>query len=525
MTENMERRGPHNLTSVEKKRLRDRRAQQNVRDKRIKHIQNLEQQLSMCKSLHRQQDISNLLRTCKVLQEENRLLRERQSQLHELLASWNNQSPETPIMLCNSSDDNDSSNKKNSSNGDDSSGSLDFLTAPDDAQLFQFDNSVHRIPDPFTPESSNDGPHSVNDSQSPTSDDPSVSVTTGELLTEYPVIEVSDPVWTLGPNTIAPEHAFSSGPPDLSSILEHDDINDATGGIHLFQSVNPGFPIDSRSHFPESLDRTRAARDLIFPQSYMPYNIPFIFASAHSSNEISWDKDKLTTPKAFGAPFKGLSLSWFQLFTSSFPASPCLPTSLPNTNPTPKYTPWDADLCYVLDAPPVPSVQGMLFGSKQNTFASSVKGCLQEWRCGDPERLAAGWLIYSFMKWPINPTAETFARLPSCLRPTPEQLQLPHNGFLDVLLWEKLRVNIIKHQNKYDITQVLRTLGSSLRVKWPRGESLVESNGDDGLIIRYEFLERFMDDDGWGLSSEFITRFPELVEGLDIQKIAYDVEA
>ncbi|KAH6971148.1 hypothetical protein BKA56DRAFT_496038 [Ilyonectria sp. MPI-CAGE-AT-0026] len=397
----MERRGPHDLTSVEKKRLRDRRAQQNVRDKRIKHIQNLEQQLSVCKSLHRQQDISNLLRTCQALQEENRLLRERQSQLQELLASWNNQSPETHIMLSNSSDDNDNSNKKNSSNGDDSSGGLDYLTAPDDAQLFQFDNSVHGIPDPFTPESSNDGSHSVNDSQSPTSDD----------------------------------------------------------------------------------------------------------------------------PPAFGAPFKGLSLSWFQLFTSSFPASPCLPTSLPNTNPTPKYTPWDADLCYVLDAPPVPSVQGLLFGSKQNTFASSVKGCLQEWRCGDPERLAAGWLIYSFMKWRINPTDETFARLPSCLRPTPEQLQLPHNGFLDILLWEKLRVNIIKHQNKYNITQVLRTLGSSLRVKWPRGDSIVESNGDDGLIIRYEFLKRFMDEDGWGLSSEFITRFPELVEGLDIQKIAYDVEA
>lgn len=86
-------------------------------------------------------------------------------------------------------------------------------------------------------------------------------------------------------------------------------------------------------------------------------------------------------------------------------------------------------------------------------------------------------------------------------------------------------MNIIKHQNKYDITQVLRILGTSLRVKWPRGDSIVESNGDDGLIIRYEFLERFMNEDGWGLSSEFITRFPELVEGLDIQKIAYDAEA
>lgn len=196
MTENMERSGPHDLTSVEKKRLRDRRAQQNVRDKRIKHIQNLEQQLSICKSLHRQQDISNLLRTCQALQEENRLLRERHSQLQELLVSWNNQSPETPILQSNSSDDNDSSNKKNSSNGDDSSGSLDYLTAPDDAQLFQFDNSAHRIPDPFTPESSNDGQPSVNDSQSPTSDDPPVSATAGELLTEYPLTEVNDPAWT-----------------------------------------------------------------------------------------------------------------------------------------------------------------------------------------------------------------------------------------------------------------------------------------------------------------------------------------
>lgn len=466
-----------------------------------------------------------MLRTCQALRDENRLLRKRQSQLQELLGSWDIQSPETPIILPNSSDDNDSNSNKTSSNPDHSNGSLNYSITNDGAQLFRFDNPGNRISGPFTPESSYDGPHSVNDSQSPTSDGPPVSAATGELLAEYPVMEVNDSAWTLGPDPIAPENGFSSEPLNLSSILEHDDIHDTTGEIHLFQSINPGLPIDSRSHFPKSLDRTRAARDLIFPQSCLSYNIPLFFPSAHSSNEVSWDKDKLTTPKAFGAPLKGLSLFWFQLFTSSFPASPCIPTSLSDTNLTPKYTPWDADLCYVLDAPPVPSVQGLLFGSKQNTFESSVKGCLQEWRCGDPERLAAGWLIYSFVKWRTNPTAETFARLPSCLRPTLEQVQLPHNGFLDVLLWEKLRVNIIKHQNKYDITQVLRILGSSLRVKWHRGDSIVESNGDDGLIVRCEFLERFMDEDGWGLSSEFIARYPELLEGLDIQKIVYDVEA
>ncbi len=175
----------------------------------------------------------------------------------------------------------------------------------------------------------------------------------------------------------------------------------------------------------------------------------------------------------------------------------------------------------VNDAPDAVSPIDLLYGSKHNHLAAWIHRSLRRWSLRESERLAIGWLIYTFTKWRAEPTVERYARLPDYYRPVAEQILTPHPSYMDIMLWQRLRANSIAKSGGHDMDNVIRMLASCLRVRWPSGEDLLEL-GDDGQVhMRQEFFDVITRVEGWGLTPEFIQAFPELVDGLDIFSIVY----
>ncbi|XXH01732.1 hypothetical protein Hte_008093 [Hypoxylon texense] len=74
--------------SLLKKRARDRRAQQNLRDKRVAHIKTLEHRITTLDI-----ELQGLRQTCYALRQENDILRSRQEHIQHLVFSWAHENP------------------------------------------------------------------------------------------------------------------------------------------------------------------------------------------------------------------------------------------------------------------------------------------------------------------------------------------------------------------------------------------------------------------------------------------------
>ncbi|KAJ6171824.1 hypothetical protein N7470_000891 [Penicillium chermesinum] len=76
------------LSSAERKRLRDRRAQQNLRDKKLRRITELEERVAHCESHHDDQGVQRLLEVIAGLRKQNQALISQRNDLKALVNSW-----------------------------------------------------------------------------------------------------------------------------------------------------------------------------------------------------------------------------------------------------------------------------------------------------------------------------------------------------------------------------------------------------------------------------------------------------
>ncbi|KAJ5096621.1 hypothetical protein N7456_007342 [Penicillium angulare] len=83
-----------------KKRLRDRRAQQSLRDRRNRHLEQLEERVALCEREHHSGSAQSLFATINDLQNENNALRAQMRQVELLTSSWSHKP--TPSSLSQS---------------------------------------------------------------------------------------------------------------------------------------------------------------------------------------------------------------------------------------------------------------------------------------------------------------------------------------------------------------------------------------------------------------------------------------
>lgn len=163
----------------------------------------------------------------------------------------------------------------------------------------------------------------------------------------------------------------------------------------------------------------------------------------------------------------------------------------------------------------------LLYGSKTNFLANVINQSLRAWPCRDPERLASGWLVYNKIKWMLQPIPKNYARLQDFQIPVPEQLEHGHPYFIDFVHWPELRARMIQHAAVYNPQDVLGMYLCCVKLRWPWGQNFLEPKDDGTLRMRQDYLETITSLDGWGLTDDFIQRFPLLTQGLNLSAMRF----
>ncbi|KAK9850817.1 uncharacterized protein MYU51_011377 [Penicillium brevicompactum] len=188
--------------------------------------------------------------------------------------------------------------------------------------------------------------------------------------------------------------------------------------------------------------------------------------------------------------------------------------------------PW---FCYPEKVTPCPDTPGspldILYGTKTNALADMIHTALQRRPIRDPERLAMGWLAYHLSRWFLNPTPATYERLPVFIRPVQGQIEAPHPLVLDFLPWPRLRVNVIRQWHLYcdNRDDLFGMFACCMKIRWPWGEDILERDDNNELQIKKKFYDTFTKPEGWGLTPEFTARYPNLVEGMDIREVLFEL--
>lgn len=188
--------------------------------------------------------------------------------------------------------------------------------------------------------------------------------------------------------------------------------------------------------------------------------------------------------------------------------------------------PWFVYPELIIPCPDIPnSPLDLIYGTKANPLADMIHTALQRRPVRDPERLGTGWLAYHFSRWVISPSPETYGRLPAFLRPVQGQMAVPHPLVLDFLPWPRLRLNLIRRWHVYgkDRDGLFGFMACCVKLRWPWNETILERNEQNELCMKKAFYETFMSESGWGLTPEFIRRYPDLVEGMDINEVVFEL--
>ncbi|RAL15856.1 DUF3425 domain-containing protein [Aspergillus homomorphus CBS 101889] len=101
------------------------------------------------------------------------------------------------------------------------------------------------------------------------------------------------------------------------------------------------------------------------------------------------------------------------------------------------------------------------------------------------------------------------------------QIQHAHPFGIDLLLWPQLRAYLAGNWHKYDYGEWTGYLGCCVKARWPWGEGILGRDQLDELQIRPDFFDIFNNGCGWGLTSEFIVRYPELLEIMVVEEVRF----
>lgn len=213
-------------------------------------------------------------------------------------------------------------------------------------------------------------------------------------------------------------------------------------------------------------------------------------AGDHLSPENSWYLIPMSTTQANQIAFPG-TCPWFEY--------PDLVSACPT-----KASPLD-----------------LLHGTRRNFLADEIHGSLRHRAIRDAECLAFGWLLYHFSKWLVMPDPTTFARLSPFQRPIKPQFQVDHPRAIDMVVWPQMRANLLKNWTSYDFVDLMAYMSCCTKLRWPWGKPILERDSDDNLQMRGDYFETFTRESAWGLTSEFIERYPELLQGMDIEAVRF----
>ncbi|KAJ5573517.1 uncharacterized protein N7459_007944 [Penicillium hispanicum] len=256
-----------------------------------------------------------------------------------------------------------------------------------------------------------------------------------------------------------------------------------------------------------------------------PSQIPPSLDGSRTPGSMDYPQESDVLSSTTLTPPSHLQLSSMGSSAEAKPAWNHLPHYTDNFSDTASLScPWLLYPEQIIPCPDTPSSPlDILYGTKTNPLANGIHTALQRRPIRDPERLGFGWLAYHFARWILSPSPRTYEKLPAFLQPVQDQLRTRHPLVLDFIPWPKMRVNLIQRWHIYepDRDGLFGMFWCCIKIRWPWGEKILERNEDNELAIKPAFYEIFMREEGWGLTPEFISRYPDLVAGMDIGSLVF----
>ena len=119
-------------------------------------------------------------------------------------------------------------------------------------------------------------------------------------------------------------------------------------------------------------------------------------------------------------------------------------------------------------------------------------------------------LAWYLMRWMIMPTAETYQAIPSWLRPTPDQLLVPHTIATDFLHRPQFRDAVLRTTGMQENSDWIDELSNMVDCNWPHSiEAGLVRDGETGCLSLNPVLRNHIDNmDNWSISSKLRAFMP-----------------
>lgn len=460
-----------NLESLDKKRLRDRRAQRNLRERRDEYVRSLESRIERCVKEHEGALVSELPHKLREALAERDQLAQRLQQLVKLVTSWH----------------------KNTSIVRESTATVHHCATTD------LDPSGAQCAEPaseFRSSSTNGSPYLPNCSSAlgtvnlPSRENDSMQV----ALTQHPVLADETLQHVPRPH---PVHANGS---QIKTLLVSVP-SPRSRELHHRQLASPHESASRNSCSPGDL-----SGDLAPPLQHNGQTTTDFPDGDHNDQSL--------------ISCTGSQSRHAQHDFSVIPVWMVLPLGNINDPTNIDLCPWLACPDVIKTLPDLPNPIDLLFGTRTNPVANAVHVALRARGYAAIERLAIGWLLYTYTKWRTDPTEDRFRVLPRFFQPTVTQISKPHCVALDNLLWPELRDNAINLLvDEAEMNEMFDLFTLCLKVRWTRREEILEPDENNVLKLNPDFLSTFTQVSGWALLPAFPQRYPDLCRDMDLPAI------
>lgn len=494
------------ISSTERKRIRDRRAQQKHRERKDLYAKQLEEQVAFCHRNHEPAHTQSLMEKVRQLEAINDTLLKERSRLLDLANDFQ-QSLATffsidqhhkPLNVRSAACKSFSSSTARPMSGIFQPGInvtpiSDSTSTPAETDLIATPRQIS--PQQPTPTRSNDGDINIVDFADIGDAAISSSVGTDGFLTNGRPPLFSHPSNSPSPTALIRDYG-ALGIPSAEQAEIHPITEDA--------------PVTRVGHLSQTGLSERSTTTTTNPVKQAgPEPIPL---STSTDSPETGPSPSGSRDEDVGVSIPMANVSWLSLPANTVSHGPrrldCSWLNFPHS---------------VVDSPDVPQPEDLLFGSCKNLLANGIHKSLRTARVAEPERLAMGWLLYIYSRWRIIPTRENFERIPHFLRPTVEQTSQRHPARIDMVPWPGLRLALMKEPSDSQLDETLELLACCLKLRWPWGKEFLQMKDDGSRRLVDEFLKTLMSLDGWGITREFAVVYPDLIQGLNLHIIEYNV--
>jgi len=118
---------------------------------------------------------------------------------------------------------------------------------------------------------------------------------------------------------------------------------------------------------------------------------------------------------------------------------------------------------------------------------------------------ASMYLFWYLIRWMISPSEETYKAMPEWLRPTPNQLFMPHINFVDFVAWPAFRELVVQIPTMQERMEWLMDMSQTLHCDWsfPTEEALSRDEETGLLDLCSVAKETMRDLSNWSVAPSF----------------------